>query len=71
MTKSSLPKRGSHLSAQKIHAILLLILGLCFVALGFRSFPAFIVVGALFILVAYRGYTASFKQQKTPKSDSK
>gem|GEM_PF-3457610 len=76
MTKSSIAKssvaRGrSQLSAQKIHALLLLILGLCFVALGFRSYPAFIAVGGLFILVAYRGYTASLHAHKSSDSDTK
>lgn len=70
MAKSATARAGSQQSAQKIHAILLLILGLCFVALGLRTYPAFIAVGGLFVLVAYRGYTATFQTPEPPNSDT-
>lgn len=71
MTKSSMAKDGARFSTQKIHALLLLILGLYFVALGFKSYPAFIIVGCLFVLVSYRGYTATLQAHKPSDSDPK
>lgn len=70
MTKSSMARERSQPSAQKIHALLLLILGLCFMALGVRTYPAFIAVGGLFVLVAYRGYTAGLRENKPADSDT-
>jgi len=32
-------------------------MGLGFVALGLRSYPAFIAVGSMFLIIGYRGYT--------------
>lgn len=55
----------SQQSAQRIHSLLLLLLGLAFIALGFRSYPAFIAVGLLFVLVSYRGYTATKQNAKS------
>jgi uncharacterized membrane protein len=69
MKKSLIAGDRSKLSAQRIHSLLLLLLGLAFVALGFRSYPAFIAVGLLFVLVSYRGYTASRLKAKSSESD--
>jgi hypothetical protein len=32
-------------------------MGMGFVALGLRTYPAFIGVGGLFLVIGYRGYT--------------
>jgi len=65
MKNSLMAGDRSQQSTQRIHALLLLLLGLAFIALGFRSYPAFIAVGLLFVLVSYRGYTAT---KQSPKS---
>jgi hypothetical protein len=54
-----IPVVGSHpqLSAGNIQPLLLFLMGMGFTALGFIMYPAFIGVGALFIVIGYRGYT--------------
>ena len=47
-------RRKSH---GRIQPLLLLLLGLGFMVLGLRSYPAFIGVGGLFLIISYRGYT--------------
>jgi hypothetical protein len=47
----------THFSAGKIQPMLLFFMGLGFVLMGVREYPAFIAVGALFLIVGYRGYT--------------
>ena len=45
------------MSHGKIQPLLLFLLGLGFLVLGLRSYPAFIGVGGLFLIISYRGYT--------------
>lgn len=66
MKKSSMATEHSQRSAQRVHTLLLLLLGIAFIAFGFKSYPAFIAVGLLFVLVSYRGYTATKQDSKTP-----
>lgn len=66
MNKPPMADDRSQLSAQRIHTLLLFLLGIAFMALGIRSYPAFIAVGLLFILVSYRGFTATKQDRKTP-----
>jgi len=44
-------------STGSIQPLLLFLMGMGFTVLGFRMYPAFIGVGALFIVIGYRGYT--------------
>ena len=44
-------------AAGKVQPLLLFVLGIGFMVLGFRTYPAFIGVGGLFLIVGYRGYT--------------
>lgn len=44
-------------STGKVQPLLLFLLGLGFVALGLRSYPAFVGVGGLFLIIGYRGFT--------------
>jgi hypothetical protein len=44
-------------STGKIQPFLLFLMGLGFMGLGLRIYPAFIVVGCLFLVIGYRGYT--------------
>jgi len=46
-----------HFSTGNIQPLLLFLLGLGFVILGMRIYPAFIAVGCLFLVIGYRGYT--------------
>ena len=41
----------------KIQPLLLFLMGIGFLALGLRTYPAFIGVGGLFLVIGYRGYT--------------
>lgn len=41
----------------KIQPLLLFLMGLGFMGLGWRTYPAFIAVGCLFLVIGYRGYT--------------
>jgi hypothetical protein len=54
-------------SAGKVQPLLLFLLGLGFVALGLRSYPAFIGVGGLFLIIGYRGFTC--REGKIPDQD--
>lgn len=66
MKKSLMADNRSQMSAQRVHTLLLLLLGIAFIALGFKSYPAFIAVGLLFVLVSYRGFTATKHGRNTP-----
>jgi hypothetical protein len=37
--------------------MLLVFMGLGFVLIGVREYPAFVAVGGLFLIIGYRGYT--------------
>jgi len=41
----------------KIQPTLVFLMGIGFLALGLRTYPAFIGVGSLFLYIAYRGFT--------------
>ena len=49
--------RRSRNSSGKIQALLMLLMGAGFMVLGLRTYPAFIGVGGLFLVIGYRGYT--------------
>jgi len=53
LATARLPRKSSG----KIQPLLLFLMGLGFVALGLRSYPAFIAVGSMFLIIGYRGYT--------------
>ena len=57
MSKIQLAGKRSQFSADKTQPFLLFLLGIGFLVLGFRSYPAFIGVGGLFLVIGYRGYT--------------
>jgi hypothetical protein len=57
LNKFSTVFRQPHKSTGEIQPLLLFLMGLGFVALGLRSYPAFIGVGGLFLIIGYRGYT--------------
>jgi len=44
-------------SIVKIQSLMLFLVGMGFTVLGFRAYPAFIGVGGLFLVIAYRGFT--------------
>ena len=48
-------------SAGNIQPFLLFLLGMGFVVLGLRIYPAFIAVGGLFVVISYRGFTCRRK----------
>jgi len=54
-------------SGGKIQPLLLFLMGLGFLALGLRIYPAFIAVGLLFVVIGYRGYTC--RQGDTTRPD--
>lgn len=64
--KSPIAGAGSQVAAGKIQPLLLFLLGLGFVLLGLRIYPAFIAVGGLFLIIGYRGYTC--RQHKAAQS---
>jgi hypothetical protein len=49
--------RRSHNSGSKIRSLIVFLMGIIFMTLGLRSYPAFIGVGALFLIISYRGFT--------------
>ncbi len=49
-------------STGKIQPLLMFLMGTGFLALGLRTYPAFIGVGGLFLIVAYRGFTCRANQ---------
>ena len=53
-------------SAGKVQPLLLFLLGMGFMVLGFRTYPAFIGVGGLFLVVGYRGYTCIQRKNIQP-----
>jgi len=57
LNKFSAAARQPGKSTGKIQPLLLFLMGLGFVALGLRSYPAFIAVGGMFLFIGYRGYT--------------
>ena len=57
MNKFSAATQQSRKSTGKAQPFLLFLLGLGFIALGLRSYPAFIGVGGMFLIIGYRGYT--------------
>ena len=50
-------------SKGKIQPTLLFLLGLGFVTLGLRIYPAFVIVGCLFLVIGYRGYTCKTRNK--------
>lgn len=54
-------------AAGKVQPLLLFLLGLGFIVLGFRTYPAFIGVGGLFLVVGYRGYTCTRRDAIQPR----
>ncbi len=44
-------------AAGKIQPLLLFLMGIGFLGLGLRTYPAFIGVGGLFLIISYRGFT--------------
>ncbi|NOR20132.1 MAG: hypothetical protein GQ538_08610 [Xanthomonadales bacterium] len=63
LATARLPRRSNG----KIQPLLLFLMGIGFVALGLRSYPAFIGVGGLFLIIGYRGYTC--RARKIPDPD--
>ena len=57
---------NSQFCAAKVQPLLLFLLGLGFVLMGLRIYPAFIAVGGLFLIVGYRGYTCRQRQAIQP-----
>ena len=53
-----LPVTGSrpYFFTGNIQPLLLFLLGMGFVVMGMRIYPAFIAVGCLFVIIGYRGY---------------
>jgi len=49
--------RRPYNASGKIQPMLLFLVGLGFLALGLRTYPAFIGVGGLFLFIGYRGFT--------------
>jgi len=49
--------KGPRFALGKVQPILLFLLGAGFLLLGVRTYPAFIAVGSLFMVIGYRGYT--------------
>ena len=58
-------------SAGKIQPLLLFLMGLGFVLMGLRIYPAFIAVGSLFLVIGYRGYTCRQHQTIQPPLQSR
>jgi len=56
--------RSPQLAAGKVQPLLLFLMGMGFVIMGMRIYPAFIAVGVLFIIISYRGYTCRRGQQR-------
>ena len=50
--------RRSCNSSGKIQALLMFLMGLGFMVLGLRTYPAFIGAGGLFLVIGYRGLTS-------------
>lgn len=59
--------RRPQLSAGNIQPLLLFLMGMGFVIMGMRIYPAFIAVGCLFVVISYRGYTC--KQEDGSQAD--
>jgi len=57
LNKYSAAAQQPRKSTGKTQPFLLFLLGLGFIALGLRSYPAFIGVGGMFLIIGYRGYT--------------
>ena len=57
---------SSQFSAGKIQPLLLFLVGIGFVLLGLRIYPAFVAVGGLFLIIGYRGYTCRQRQAIQP-----
>lgn len=51
----------------KVQPLLLFLLGIGFMVLGFRTYPAFIGVGGLFLVIGYRGYTCLRRDTIQPR----
>ena len=64
--KSPVAGASSQFSAGKIQPLLLFLMGLGFVLLGLRIYPAFVAVGGLFLIIGYRGYTCRQRQAIQP-----
>jgi len=64
-----LPVAGgrSQLTAAKVQSLLLFLMGIGFLLLGLRIYPAFIAVGGLFLIIGYRGYTCRQRKPIQPR----
>jgi hypothetical protein len=67
LIKSLLAGNGSRFLTGKVQPLLLFLLGIGFLVLGFRTYPAFIGVGGLFLIVGYRGYTCIQRDKIQPR----
>lgn len=63
MKKSPVAGTRPQFSAGKIQPVLLFLMGIGFLVLGFRTYPAFIGVGGLFLVIGYRGLTYRREEQ--------
>lgn len=69
--KTPIAGASSQFSADKVQPLLIFLLGLAFVLLGLRIYPAFIAVGSLFLVVGYRGYTCRQRRTTQPPIQSR
>jgi hypothetical protein len=67
VNKFSAATQQSRKSTGKTQPLMLFLLGLAFVVLGLRSYPAFIGVGGMFLIIGYRGYTHRTTKAAEPK----
>ena len=59
--------KSARFAAGKVQPLLLFLLGIGFIVLGFRTYPAFIGVGGLFLGIGYRGYTCLRRDTIQPR----
>jgi len=67
LIKFLLAGKRPQISTGKVQPLLLFLLGIGFLVLGFRTYPAFIGVGGLFLVVGYRGYTCIRRDKLQPR----
>ncbi len=59
--------KGPRFASGRVQPILLFVLGAGFTLLGVKTYPAFIAVGSLFMLIGYRGYTCKTSDYRKGK----